>query len=59
MKLQVVTRHCLASSFQQILFLRNGEIGQKKALDKKTGLNIIDKPVSKNGFAHAGKSITT
>ena len=59
MKLQDVTRRCLASSFQQILILRNGKIGRKKALDKKAGLNIIDKPVSKNGFAHAGKSITT
>ena len=27
----------------------------RRGLDKKTGLNIIDKPVSKNGFALLGQ----
>jgi hypothetical protein len=31
-----------------------------KSLDKKTGMNIIGKPVSRKDFApHTGKSITT
>lgn len=30
-----------------------------KSLDRKTDLNIIDKPVSRNGFVLTGKSIKT